>query len=142
MGGRDEDDRTRSRALPIPFVPGTRQGLHADKSLSSGGEELFSLLPLRLSWARWELPGRDHQPHRPVLSAQVPGSVAEYNVLAVDSASILLVVQGRVTASTPTAQTPIPLQRGGVLFIGANERVSLKLAVPSDLLLFRACCLL
>ena len=37
MGGRDEDDRTRSRALPIPFVPGTRQGLHADKSLSSGG---------------------------------------------------------------------------------------------------------
>lgn len=141
MGGRDEDDRTWPRALPIPFVPGTRQGLHADKSLSSGGEEL-SLLPLRLSWARWELPGRDHQLHRPVLSAQVPGSVAEYKVLAVDSASILLVVQGRVTASTPTTQTPIPLQRGGVLFIGANERVSLKLAVPSDLLLFRACCLL
>uniref|UniRef100_A0A8P0NJ79 Mannose-6-phosphate isomerase n=2 Tax=Canis lupus familiaris TaxID=9615 RepID=A0A8P0NJ79_CANLF len=77
-----------------------------------------------------------------VMKMQVPGSVAEYNVLAVDSASILLVVQGRVTASTPTAQTPIPLQRGGVLFIGANERVSLKLAVPSDLLLFRACCLL
>ncbi|XP_041602396.1 mannose-6-phosphate isomerase isoform X4 [Vulpes lagopus] len=77
-----------------------------------------------------------------VMKMQVPGSVAEYKVLAVDSASILLVVQGRVTASTPTTQTPIPLQRGGVLFIGANERVSLKLAVPSDLLLFRACCLL
>ncbi|CAD7672649.1 unnamed protein product [Nyctereutes procyonoides] len=77
-----------------------------------------------------------------VMKMQVPGSVAEYKVLAVDSASILLVVQGRVTASTPTAQTPIPLQRGGVLFIGANEGVSLKLAMPGDLLLFRACCLL
>lgn len=76
------------------------------------------------------------------LSAQVPGSVTEYKVLAVDSASILLIVQGRVTASTPTAQTPIPLQRGGVLFIGANQSVSLQLTVPDDLLMFRACCLL
>ncbi|KAI2575198.1 MPI isoform 12, partial [Pan troglodytes] len=40
-------------------------------------------------------------------------------VLALDSASILLMVQGTVIASTPTTQTPIPLQRGGVLFIGA-----------------------
>lgn len=77
-----------------------------------------------------------------VMKMEVPGSVTEYKVLAVDSASILLIVQGRVTASTPTAQTPIPLQRGGVLFIGANESVSLKLTVPDDLLMFRACCLL
>lgn len=77
-----------------------------------------------------------------VMKIEVPGSVTEYKVLAVDSASILLVVQGRVTASSPTAQTPIPLQRGGVLFIGANESVSLKLTVPDDLLMFRACCLL
>ncbi|KAF6131544.1 mannose phosphate isomerase [Phyllostomus discolor] len=77
-----------------------------------------------------------------VMKIEVPGSVTEYKVLAVDSASILLMVQGTVTASTPTAQAVIPLQRGGVLFIGANESVSLKLTVPEDLLLFRACCLL
>ncbi|XP_053512801.1 mannose-6-phosphate isomerase isoform X2 [Artibeus jamaicensis] len=77
-----------------------------------------------------------------VMKIEVPGSVTEYKVLAVDSASILLMVQGTVTASTPTAQAVIPLQRGGVLFIGANESVSLKLTVPEDLLIFRACCLL
>uniref|UniRef100_F6ZN44 Mannose-6-phosphate isomerase n=1 Tax=Equus caballus TaxID=9796 RepID=F6ZN44_HORSE len=77
-----------------------------------------------------------------VMKMEVPGSITEYKVLAVDSASILLMVQGTVTASTPTAQSTIPLQRGGVLFIGANESVSLKLTVPEDLLIFRACCLL
>ncbi|KAM4826315.1 mannose-6-phosphate isomerase isoform 2-T2 [Thomomys bottae] len=77
-----------------------------------------------------------------VMKMEVPGSVSEYKVLAVDSASILLVVQGRVTASTPETPAPIPLQRGSVLFIGANEHVSLKLTEPQDLLLFRACCLL
>ncbi|XP_057622821.1 mannose-6-phosphate isomerase [Chionomys nivalis] len=77
-----------------------------------------------------------------VMKMEVPGSVTEYKVLAVDSASILLMVQGTVTATTPTVQAEIPLQRGGVLFIGANESVSLKLTVPKDLLIFRACCLL
>ncbi|KAK1338588.1 hypothetical protein QTO34_019242 [Cnephaeus nilssonii] len=77
-----------------------------------------------------------------VMKMEVPGSVTEYKVSAVDSASILLMVQGTVTARTPTAQAEIPLQRGGVLFIGANESVSLKLTVPEDLLIFRACCLL
>lgn len=77
-----------------------------------------------------------------VMKMEVPGSVPEYKVLALDSASILLMVQGTVTASTPTAQATIPLQRGGVLFIGANESVSLKLTMPEDLLMFRACCLL
>lgn len=76
------------------------------------------------------------------LPAQVPGSIPEYKVLTVDSASILLMVQGTVTASTPTTTATIPLQRGGVLFIGANESVSLKLMVPENLLIFRACCLL
>lgn len=62
--------------------------------------------------------------------------------MTLDSASILLMVQGIVTAITPTVQAEIPLQRGGVLFIGANESVLLKLTLPKDLLLFRACCLL
>ncbi|VTJ65399.1 Hypothetical predicted protein [Marmota monax] len=77
-----------------------------------------------------------------IMKMEVPGSVSEYKVLALDSASILLMVEGTVTASTPTAQAAISLQRGGVLFIGANESVSLKLTVPKDLLMFRACCLL
>ncbi|XP_009003518.2 mannose-6-phosphate isomerase isoform X5 [Callithrix jacchus] len=77
-----------------------------------------------------------------IMKMEVPGSVTEYKVLALDSASILLMVQGTVIASTPTAQTPIPLQRGSVLFTGANESVSLKLTEPKNLLIFRACCLL
>uniref|UniRef100_H0WSF2 Mannose-6-phosphate isomerase n=1 Tax=Otolemur garnettii TaxID=30611 RepID=H0WSF2_OTOGA len=77
-----------------------------------------------------------------IMKMEVPGSMTEYKVLALDSASILLMVHGTVTASTPTAQTTIHLQRGGVLFIGANESVSLKLTEPKDLLIFRACCLL
>lgn len=76
------------------------------------------------------------------MKMEVPGSVPEYEVVALDSASILLMVQGTVTASSPTAQAAVPLQRGGVLFVGANENVSLKLTVPEDLLVFRACCLL
>ncbi|XP_053451986.1 mannose-6-phosphate isomerase isoform X3 [Nycticebus coucang] len=77
-----------------------------------------------------------------IMKMEVPGSMIEYKVLALDSASILLMVHGTVTASTPTAQTTISLQRGGVLFIGANESVSLKLTESKDLLIFRACCLL
>lgn len=77
-----------------------------------------------------------------VMKMEVPGSVTEYKVMTLDSASILLMVQGIVTAITPTVQAEIPLQRGGVLFIGANESVLLKLTLPKDLLLFRACCLL
>ncbi|XP_063099414.1 mannose-6-phosphate isomerase isoform X2 [Cavia porcellus] len=77
-----------------------------------------------------------------VMKMEVPGSVIEYKILVLDSASILLVLKGTVTASSPTAQAPIRLQRGSVLFIGANESVTLKLTTPEDLLLFRACCLL
>ncbi|XP_012785138.2 mannose-6-phosphate isomerase [Ochotona princeps] len=77
-----------------------------------------------------------------VMKMEVPGSVLEYKVLPLDSASILLMVQGTVMAITPTAPAAIALQRGGVLFIGANESVSLQLTAPKDLLMFRACCLL
>ncbi|XP_006866539.1 PREDICTED: mannose-6-phosphate isomerase isoform X2 [Chrysochloris asiatica] len=77
-----------------------------------------------------------------VLKMEVPGSVTEYKVSPLDSASILLLVQGTVTVRTLTSQAPLPLQCGGVLFIGANENVWLKLSVPKDLLIFRACCLL
>ncbi|XP_060030236.1 mannose-6-phosphate isomerase isoform X2 [Erinaceus europaeus] len=76
-----------------------------------------------------------------VMKVEVPGSVEEYQLLALDSASILLVVQGMATASTPSAPEVIPLRKGSVLFISARESVSLRLAAEG-LLLFRACCLL
>lgn len=77
-----------------------------------------------------------------VMKMEVPSSVTEYKVSTLDSASILLMVQGTVTAIIPSAHAEIPLYRGGVLFIAANESVLLKITVPKDLLIFRACCLL
>lgn len=109
-------------------------GIHANKSLRGGRALPLTVLGVVVGPVSYTI--------LLFLFAQVPGSITEYKVLAVDSASILLMVQGTVTASTPTAQSTIPLQRGGVLFIGANESVSLKLTVPEDLLIFRACCLL
>uniref|UniRef100_A0A8C6GQF2 Mannose-6-phosphate isomerase n=1 Tax=Mus spicilegus TaxID=10103 RepID=A0A8C6GQF2_MUSSI len=77
-----------------------------------------------------------------VMKMEVPSSVTEYKVSTLDSASILLMVQGTVTAIIRSAHAEIPLYRGGVLFIAANESVLLKIIVPKDLLIFRACCLL
>ncbi|XP_048225454.1 LOW QUALITY PROTEIN: mannose-6-phosphate isomerase [Perognathus longimembris pacificus] len=77
-----------------------------------------------------------------VLKAEVPGSVPRYELPAVDSASIVLVVRGAAAARSPAAPAALPLQPGSVLFVAARERVSLELADAQDLLLFRACCLL
>lgn len=124
---------------------GSEVGIHADENLSRAVKtaELFPLTAFGFVLCPCEL---EEQSLRYTillfLPAQVPGSTTEYKVLVLDSASILLMVQGTVTASTPKAQATVPLQRGGVLFIGANENVSLKLTVPEDLLIFRACCLL
>ncbi|XP_021027333.1 mannose-6-phosphate isomerase [Mus caroli] len=77
-----------------------------------------------------------------VMKMEVPSSVVEYKVSTLDSASILLMVQGTVTAIIRSTHAEIPLYRGRVLFIAANESVLLKIIVPKDLLIFRACCLL
>ncbi|XP_055984789.1 mannose-6-phosphate isomerase [Sorex fumeus] len=77
-----------------------------------------------------------------ILKMEVPASVTEYNLLVVDSASILLMVQGAATASSRSTPSGTPLRRGGVLFIAAQEAVSLKRTGAEALLMFRACCLL
>lgn len=66
----------------------------------------------------------------------------QYTVAPVDSASILLVVEGNATATAAAALTDITLLRGTVLFVSANESVSLHVGSQSGMSLFRACCLL
>ncbi|XP_072242412.1 mannose-6-phosphate isomerase [Leuresthes tenuis] len=77
-----------------------------------------------------------------VLKIQVPASVKEYTVAAVDSASILLVIEGDAMATSPAALSDITVRRGTVLFVSANESLSLHITSPSGMTLFRACCLL
>ncbi|KAM9313033.1 mannose-6-phosphate isomerase [Gastrophryne carolinensis] len=75
-----------------------------------------------------------------VIKIQVPTSVPQYHVQALDSASILLVVRGR--ASGQGSYESLKLHSGSVLFISANESLTLSVEPSHSLLLFRACCLL
>uniref|UniRef100_A0A6I8PBI5 Mannose-6-phosphate isomerase n=1 Tax=Ornithorhynchus anatinus TaxID=9258 RepID=A0A6I8PBI5_ORNAN len=77
-----------------------------------------------------------------VMKIEVPASAKPYTVSALDSASILLVVQGEATGPSTASHSEIALRRGVVLFIAANESVSLQLTSSGSLLMFRACCLL
>lgn len=76
------------------------------------------------------------------LPLQVPASVKDYTVAPVDSASILLVIEGDAMATAPAAHSDITMRRGTVLFVSANESLSLHISSPSGMLLFRACSLL
>ncbi|XP_006628989.2 mannose-6-phosphate isomerase isoform X1 [Lepisosteus oculatus] len=77
-----------------------------------------------------------------VMRIQIPGAAKQYTLAPVDSAGILLVVQGEATASSAAALSDVALRRGSVLFVSANESVALHLGSPGGMLLFRACCLL
>ncbi|XP_061533824.1 mannose-6-phosphate isomerase isoform X1 [Phyllopteryx taeniolatus] len=77
-----------------------------------------------------------------VMRIQVPASVKQYTVAPVDSASILLVIEGDATATSAAALSDVSLRRGSVLFVSANESVLLHVASPSGVTMFRACCLL
>ncbi|KAF3688518.1 Mannose-6-phosphate isomerase [Channa argus] len=77
-----------------------------------------------------------------VMRIQIPVSVKQYTVAPVDSASILLVIEGAATATSAAALSDVPLRRGTVLFVSANETVSLHITSPSGMTMFRACCLL
>ncbi|XP_076847100.1 mannose-6-phosphate isomerase [Brachyhypopomus gauderio] len=76
-----------------------------------------------------------------VMRIQVPASVRQYVVSPLDCAGILLVVQGEACAVSAAALSDIGLRRGSVLFISANESVTLKVT-SSGMTMFRACCLL
>eukprot|EP00079_Xenopus_tropicalis_P027925 XP_012822360.1 PREDICTED: mannose-6-phosphate isomerase isoform X1 [Xenopus tropicalis] len=75
-----------------------------------------------------------------VIKIEVPPSVSQYHVAALDSASILLLVRGEATSHVPYAS--LHLTPGSVLFISANESLILHNSNSQTLLLFRACCLL
>ncbi|XP_004564602.2 mannose-6-phosphate isomerase [Maylandia zebra] len=77
-----------------------------------------------------------------VMRIQIPASVKQYNISPVDSASILLVIEGEATGTSPAALSDLTLTRGSVLFVSANESVSLHITSQSGMTLFRACCLL
>ncbi|XP_029909076.1 mannose-6-phosphate isomerase isoform X1 [Myripristis murdjan] len=77
-----------------------------------------------------------------VMRIQVPASVKQYTLAPVDCAGILLVIEGDATATSAAAPSDITLRRGTVLFISANESVSLHITSQSGMTMFRACCLL
>lgn len=77
-----------------------------------------------------------------VLRIQVPPSVQQYVLSPVDSASILLVIDGDATALCATGLAEVTLRRGTVLFVSASESISLEVASPAGMTMFRACCLL
>uniref|UniRef100_A0A3Q4HGD0 Mannose-6-phosphate isomerase n=1 Tax=Neolamprologus brichardi TaxID=32507 RepID=A0A3Q4HGD0_NEOBR len=77
-----------------------------------------------------------------VMRIQIPASVKQYNIAPVDSASILLVIEGEATGTSPAALSDLTLTRGSVLFVSANESISLHITSQSGMTLFRACCLL
>ncbi|XP_060742814.1 mannose-6-phosphate isomerase [Tachysurus vachellii] len=72
-----------------------------------------------------------------VMRIQVPPSIKQYTMSPLDCASILLVIQGE-----GSALSDIMLHRGSVLFISANESVTLQVTSSSGMTMFRACCLL
>ncbi|NXY54418.1 MPI isomerase, partial [Callaeas wilsoni] len=77
-----------------------------------------------------------------IMRIEIPASIKLYLISAMDSASILLVIHGTAVGTSTAAASEMSLQRGSVLFISANESISLHLSSPDGMLLFRACCLL
>ncbi|XP_065133476.1 mannose-6-phosphate isomerase isoform X3 [Paramisgurnus dabryanus] len=77
-----------------------------------------------------------------VMRIQVPPSVGHYTISALESAGILLVIEGEAVATSDAALSDITLKRGSVLFVSANESVSLQVTSLSGMTMFRACCLL
>uniref|UniRef100_A0A9J8BJW8 Mannose-6-phosphate isomerase n=1 Tax=Cyprinus carpio carpio TaxID=630221 RepID=A0A9J8BJW8_CYPCA len=77
-----------------------------------------------------------------IMRVQIPVSARQYTVSALDSAGILLVIDGEAVATSAAALSDITLTPGSVLFISANESVSLQVTSPSGMTMFRACCLL
>lgn len=65
-----------------------------------------------------------------------------YTVAPLDSGSILLVIEGDAAATSAAALSDVTLRRGTVLFVSANESVSLHISSQSGMSMFRACCLL
>ncbi|XP_048337613.1 mannose-6-phosphate isomerase [Sphaerodactylus townsendi] len=77
-----------------------------------------------------------------VMKIEIPSTVKLYLISAIDSASIVLVINGTAAGTSTAASSEMALRPGTVLFISANESISLHLSTTEGMLLFRACCLL
>uniref|UniRef100_A0A8C6Y028 Mannose-6-phosphate isomerase n=1 Tax=Naja naja TaxID=35670 RepID=A0A8C6Y028_NAJNA len=77
-----------------------------------------------------------------VMRIEIPSSIKLYLISAIDSASILLTVQGSAVGTSTAAASEMILRPGTVLFISANESLSLHFNSAEGMVLFRACCLL
>ncbi|XP_058012292.1 mannose-6-phosphate isomerase isoform X2 [Ahaetulla prasina] len=77
-----------------------------------------------------------------VMRIEIPSAIKLYLISAIDSASILLTVQGSAVGTSTAAASEMILRPGTVLFISANESLSLHFNSPEGMVLFRACCLL
>ncbi|XP_060115809.1 mannose-6-phosphate isomerase [Heteronotia binoei] len=76
-----------------------------------------------------------------VMKIEIPSPVKLYLVSAIDSASILLVIKGTAVGTSTATPSEMALRPGIVLFISANESISLRLSASDGMLMFRACCL-
>ncbi|KFP85624.1 Mannose-6-phosphate isomerase, partial [Acanthisitta chloris] len=65
-----------------------------------------------------------------IMRIEIPASIKLYLVSAMDSASILLVIQGTAVGTSTAAASEMALHRGSVLFVSANESISLHLSSP------------
>ena len=69
----------------------------------------------------------------------MPNEHGDYTLPAVDSGSVLLVLQGQATVSQP--HTHDTLCAGHAFFIAANQLTKLHIVGDTNLVMFRAYCL-
>lgn len=75
-----------------------------------------------------------------IAKIELPPETKEYTIAAYDSGSIIIVIKGAASASSPSIPQPLSLVRGSIFFVAADEPVHLKLDSNEGLLAFRAYC--
>ena len=68
---------------------------------------------------------------------QVPENVKSFKLQSMDSASIVIFIEGKGTLSNRTIDQSIPVKRGTVVFISAEEDASIEVS-SNGMWLFRA----
>ena len=63
---------------------------------------------------------------------------SEAEIPAMDSASIVICIQGSASVSNQSLTQDVQMHRGTILFIAANENVSLKIEPANGLLVYRS----
>uniref|UniRef100_UPI00358F1A9F mannose-6-phosphate isomerase isoform X2 n=1 Tax=Myxine glutinosa TaxID=7769 RepID=UPI00358F1A9F len=76
-----------------------------------------------------------------VICLEIPAGTLAYTIAAVNSASIVITIRG-VAVGIAEGRPPLEFKRGKVMFISAGKSVTLSIQPKTDMLMFRACCLL